>query len=101
MISNDRVKLYLDNMLIDNIYKILPLYEEENIGIEKYVSSLLIELYGFEKMFDIEEVGYVSLLANLEGIKIEISKSSNKKVVKREVFRCMDIVKKLSNKLGD
>ena len=50
-------------------------------------------------MFNVDEVEYVSLVANLEGIKIEITKPSNKKVVKREVFRCMDIVKKLSNKL--
>lgn len=99
MIKRDRIKVYLDTLLTDNIYKILPLYEEENHGLEKYVSSLLIELYGFEKMFNVDEVEYVSLVANLEGIKIEITKPSNKKVVKREVFRCMDIVKKLSNKL--
>lgn len=99
MINRDRVKVYLDTLLTNSIYKILPLYEEEDFGLEKYISSLLIELYGFEKMFKIDEVEYVSLVSNLEGIKIEITKPMNKKVVKREVFRCMDIVKRLSNKL--
>lgn len=100
MINRNRAKVYLDNMLIDNIYKILPLYEEQNVGLEKYISSLLIELYGFEVMFDVQDVEYVSLVANLEGIKIEVMKPMNKKIVKREVFRCMDIIKKLSEKMA-
>lgn len=99
IINRAKIHLYLDSSIVDGIYKILPLYEENNIGLEKYISSLLIELYGFDNVFKTEEIGYISLLATLEGIKIEACKKDNKKIVKREVFKCMEIVKKLSKLL--
>ena len=99
-------------MNVENIYKAELLftelkhlqacekiYEENNVGLEKYISSLLIELYGFDNVFKTDEIGYVSLLATLEGIKIEACKKYNKRTVKREVFKCMEIVKKLSRLL--
>ena len=98
-IHRNMVHLYLDSNIVDGIYKILPLYEENNVGLEKYISSLLIELYGFDNVFKTDEIGYVSLLATLEGIKIEVCKKDNKRTVKREVFKCMEIVKKLSRLL--
>ena len=98
-INRNKIHLYLDSNIVDGIYKILPLYEENSVGLEKYISSLLIELYGFDNVFKTDEIGYVSLLATLEGIKIEACKKDNKRTVKREVFKCMEIVKKLSRLL--
>ena len=97
-INREKITLYLNMNITDGVYKILPLYEESNQGLEKYLSSLLIELYGLDEVFRLEEVEYVSLLATLEGLKFEILKDKNKSVVKREVFKCVRIVKKLSKK---
>ena len=52
-INRNKIHLYLDSNIVDGIYKILPLYEENNVGLEKYISSLLIELYGFDNVFKI------------------------------------------------
>lgn len=93
-INRNKIHLYLDSNIVDGIYKILStIWRKNNVGLEKYISSLLIELYGFDNVFKTDEIGYVSLLATLEGIKIEACKKDNKRTVKREVFKCMEIVK--------
>lgn len=101
MINNkDRLLVYLDT-LINSVFKILPLYEEKNVGIETYVESLLFELYGLDKVIKIENsYEYISLLSTLESIKKEVANSdSEKKVVKREVFKCISIIKNAIGKL--
>ena len=61
--NKDRLPVYLDT-LINSVFKILPLYEEENVGIVTYVESLLFELYGLDKVFDIKDsYEYVSILS--------------------------------------
>src|SRR5690606_24762152 len=101
MIENrDRLIIYFDS-LINSVFKILPLYEEDNIGIESYVESLLFELYGLDKSNDIKDsYEYIALLSNLESVREEVVKSdSEKKVIKREVFKCISIVKNIIVKL--
>jgi len=101
MIENrDRLIIYFDS-LINSVFKILPLYEEDNIGIESYVESLLFELYGLDKSIDIKDsYEYIALLSNLESVREEVVKSdSEKKVIKREVFKCISIVKNIIVKL--
>lgn len=101
MINNkDRLLVYLDT-LINSVFKILPLYEEENVGIETYVESLLFELYGLDKVIKIENsYEYISLLSTLESIKKNITNlDSEKKVIKREVFKCISIIKNVIGKL--
>lgn len=98
--NKDRLPVYLDT-LINSVFKILPLYEEENVGIVTYVESLLFELYGLDKVFDIKDsYEYVSILSILESIKEEIQKEdSEKRVIKREVFKCISIIKSTIGKL--
>lgn len=101
MITNkERLSIYLDN-LINSIFKILPLYEEKNEGIVSYVESLLFEMYGLEKTLPINQsYEYISLLSTIESLKKEIEKrSDNKRVVKREVFKCISIVKNIKDKI--
>lgn len=101
MIENDkRLIIYYDS-LINSVFKILPLYEEKNIGIKTYVESLLFELYGLDKVIKIEDSNeYITLLSTLESVKKEITKNdSEKKVIKREVFKCISIVKNIIGKL--
>jgi len=100
----DKKKLiaYLDST-VSSVFKILPLYEEVNIGIEVYVESLLFELYGLEESVEIEHSPeYVSLINTLESIKREVGNEESKKsVVKREVFKCINIIKHMVDKLKE
>lgn len=98
--DKNRLSVYLD-ILINSVFKILPLYEEKNVGIKTYVESLLFELYGLDKVINIENsYEYISLLSTLESIKKEVDNpDSDKKVIKREVFKCISIIKNAIGKL--
>lgn len=96
------LKNYFDS-LVNNIFKILPLYEEKNQGVSTYVDSLLFEINGLEDLIDIEVSSeYISLINTLKSIKKEIdSNSSEHKVIKREVFKSIGILKNITSKLKD
>lgn len=100
MISKERGVVYLDSSVVNSVFKILPLYEEEDEGLDIYLDTLLRELYGFDKVIDVNHVEYVSLLATLEGLRQEICKKDNKPIVKREVFKSIGVVKQLLDKLS-
>jgi hypothetical protein len=98
--NNEKLATYLE-LVVNGVFKILPLYEEGNVGIETYVESLLFELYGLEESVEIEHsYEYISLLSTLESVKKEIAKESSRKaVIKREVFKCINIIKNMIGKL--
>jgi sulfur relay (sulfurtransferase) DsrF/TusC family protein len=100
--NNERLTTYL-NTVINSVFKILPLYEEENVGLETYIESLLFELYGLDKVVGMEQsYEYVSLLSTLESVKIEVvNEESKKTTVKREVFKCINIIKNMVVKLEE
>lgn len=100
--NNERMVTYL-NTVVNSVYKILPLYEEENVGLEIYIESLLFELYGLDKVVEMERSHeYVSLLSILESVKAEINKEDSKKsTIKREVFKCINIIKSMVAKLEE
>lgn len=103
MIENKEKLITYLNSVVNSVFKILPLYEENNIGIETYVESLLFELYGLDKVVDVKNsYEYISLLSTLESVKVEVArKDSKKSVVKREIFKCINIVKNMVAKLED
>lgn len=75
--------------LVNSIYKVLPMKEEKSKTINTYISSLIYELVGLEKIAD--DTGEIcSLIAILENLIEE----EDLKVVKREVFRAINIVKR-------
>lgn len=86
---------------VNGVYKILPLFEEKNIGIDTYVDSLLFTLYKLDTAVKIDQShDYITVLATLEAVKDEIAKvTANHSVVKREVFKCINIVKNMIDKL--
>lgn len=96
MIHNEkRLEIYLDS-LVDGVFKILPLYEEENVGLGVYVESLLFELYGLDKAVSINDSAYyTSLLSILEHISSIVEEDGNRKVIKRELFKCIRIIKSM------
>ena len=100
--NNEKLVIYLDAS-INSIFKILPLYEEQNLGVHVYIESLLFELYGLDDSVSIENsYEYISLLSNLESIKKEVLREGSKKaVIKREVFKCINIIKNMIIKLEE
>lgn len=103
MINNkEKLTVYL-NSVVNSVFKILPLYEEQNVGVQTYVESLLFELYGLDKSMAIKHsYEYISLLSTLESVKEEVVKDESKKsVIKREVFKCINIIKNMVGKLEE
>lgn len=98
--NNARLIIYL-NTSVNSVFKILPLYEEENVGVEVYIKSLLFELYGLDTVIEIVySYEYLSLLSTLESVKAEVSKiDCEKSTIKREVFKCINIIKNLVTKI--
>lgn len=80
------------------IFKILPLLEEENEGVYRYVDSLLFELYGLQYVINgvKESYNYLSLLCALESILDEIIvQERDLKFIRSEVFRLLGTVEKI------
>lgn len=102
LVNNERLSVYLES-LVNNVFKILPLYEEKNEGVSLYVDSLLSELMNLDNVIEIEaSADYISLLATLSSVKGEILKAdSQKKVIRRELFKSIDIIKTMVTKLEE
>lgn len=100
--DNEKLIVYL-NSKVNSAFKILPLYEEKNVGVKVYIDSLLIELSSLNEVIEVEHGDeYLSLLATLKGVRKEINKEDSKhSVVKRESFKCIDIIKKLVSRLEE
>lgn len=103
MIDDKEMTIKYLNISVNGIFKILPLYEEKNIGIDTYIDSLLFTLYHLNKAILLDfSHEYITVLATLEGVKVEITKEdSNHGVLKREIFKCINIVKNMVSKLEE
>jgi hypothetical protein len=99
-------KISRDSTLFDNylevsknrVFKILPLLEESNEGVNHYVESLLFELYGLQNVVSgvKESHNYLALLCGLESIFNEISvKEKDLKFIRSEIFKLLGLIKKL------
>lgn len=88
---------YLDSA-VDSIFKILPLYEENNETLDDYVDSLILELRGFVSEYgSVGTIEYISIISTLNGIRKIIDEKGNQPKVRREVFKCIDVIKKIRN----
>lgn len=99
-IVDDRViGRYLDSA-VDKIFKILPLYEEKNETLDEYIESLILELRGFVSEYgNVGVTDYISVISTLEGIRSMTKDRGNQPKIKREVFKCIEIIKKVRNML--
>lgn len=96
MIPNELMLRYLERT-VGRLYKILPMKEANEETIHKYLDGLLSELIGIELLEQFtEQPYYVSILGVVSYLSEHIDSCSNKKV-KREVFRAIDLCKKLQD----
>jgi len=86
--------LFLNN-ITNKIFKILPLKEENNVGFEDYVDSVLIQLVGAKSVFlELENnQNYITIINIVSYIK---NNSCSNKQCKREIFKCLNIIKKMT-----
>lgn len=95
-VNSELFNNYLD-ILVNRLFKIIPLYEEHNEGLYVYTQSLLFELYGLiESVEDMnKKPEYVILVSTLESIADSVLFDDTQKIVRRETLKCMDVVKKM------
>lgn len=84
------------SILVNKIYKVLPLKEEHSPTVCKYIESLLNEMTGSSKVISaIRNDGqYMAIIGTLEGL----CKCDDVIVCKREVFKCIRTVEELNLK---
>lgn len=85
------------NYLIGKVWKILPMNDNNDRTLHKYIDSLQRELIGnIHLIEDLRCDGYFITLVN----KIEFlnSEEYTKQVCKTEVFACIDLIKKIMEK---
>lgn len=85
------------NFLIGRVWKILPMSEEGNKNLVKYIESIQRELIGNMNLIeDLKYDGYfITLLNKLEFLANE---QSNHDIKRKEIFECIEIIKKISTK---
>ena len=83
--------------LDDNIFKILPMKEENSLTLKSYLESYQRELIGNKELVDVlvDEPQFITVL-NI--IQFLISEEYTNEVCKKEVFKCIRILQKIKNK---
>lgn len=91
-------KSYLKS-LINKVYKILPMYEEENKNLCSYIQSLERELVGCYRLYDsvCEDAQFLSLIGILRYLH---SEEYNQSVCKQEVFKAIGIIQNIVERTG-
>ena len=79
-------------VLINRIYKILPLFEENMDNFKKYIQTLYVELSGNKDFQEIVQIKY-----KIKGL---VELEANHEMVRRTVFECISILDRLITMLG-
>ena len=92
VLPNEILVDYKDK-ITGKIFKILPMKEENCLTWDIYIESLLYELIGCNEL--VEEFKNNADFLSLLSILKNLSKEDDVKVIRREVFNCLDLIKKL------
>lgn len=84
------------------IFKVLPLFQEENEGLTIYIGSLLYELEGFSERLNEQQNSVLqSIVDILENVYNDsLAPSPDIMIIRREVLNCVSLFKKMFE-LGD
>lgn len=88
---------YLNN-IIGCIYKVLPLKEEKNNYLPDYIDSLLVQLKGAAITYPLlsSNSKYISVI---NSIQYFCNNDFTDSQCKREVFKCIDYIKKIQSEV--
>lgn len=94
---NDQFFINYFNFLINRVFKILPISENEPDTLKDYLDSLILELKGSQDLIlkIKHDASFVSLLAILQYFT---ENECSHKVIKRETFRAINIIQGLQKK---
>jgi hypothetical protein len=85
--------------LIGQFYKVIPIYENEPETLQSYLKSLEIELIGNQSL--INDIRHDANFMKLVGtIQYFIDNQCDHTVYRKEIFKCINIIKKLLQKYG-
>lgn len=91
--------------LKDAIFKILPLYEDENVHLIEYLDSLVhYELVGIKGLLHElpSDKWYLKTVATLMSLQEQVSTNNTTQAqVKREVFKMLHLLEKQLKELGE
>ena len=82
----------------NRVYKILPLIEENNKGVNHYIESLLFELSGLKNTVEgvRNSSNYIQLVSGLNAILQEtVVQTKDYRFIRSEIFRLLGLVDKL------
>ena len=94
-ISDSAMKAYLIQIL-NGIFKILPLKEENSDTLKEYIESLQRELFGLNYLR--EDPKYMKVISTLEYLAQE---DYSHATCKREVFKCIHIIQGICDQYQD
>lgn len=100
--NNQRLASHLKGE-VGNIFKVLPLFEEGNVGVFTYIDSLLKSLFELDSVIKMEYSNdYINILTAIKSAKSEMEQEQSKhKIVRREILKSIDILKKLIEKIEE
>lgn len=79
-------------ILINMIYKLLPIREEKKDW-QNYLNSLIEEIHGFKDLFEeIDEISMIRILAKLQGL-LTLDKEEDFYLYRKTVFECTNLIK--------
>lgn len=83
--------------LINKVYKILPMKEENSETLKSYLDSFLIELIGCQKLFDVlkNEPQFGTIITTITYLA---NKEYSVATCRKEVFKCIHILSRLNEK---
>lgn len=96
-LPNDLLIAYVDG-LIDKIFKLLPLREENSLTLNKYIEGLLREIIGGKEL--IEELKNNQDIISILGILQNLMNENNFESYRSDIFKCINLVKKIKKSLG-
>lgn len=94
-ISEDAMSVYLVHV-VNGIFKILPLKEEESSTLKEYIESLQRELFGLNLLH--EDSRLMKVISTLEYLANE---EYTHAVCKKEVFKCIHIIQGMCDQYRD
>lgn len=103
VISEEQISKYFKS-LVNKVFKILPIIENQEESIATYLDSLGCELNGFKSLLPSvgEDPLFLSLLAIYKWLFDSLSESDSEyKVIRREVFHAISICKKLEGRYAN
>lgn len=99
-ITNPMFANYMNSM-VDRCFKILPLYEERNDGLARYIDSMMYEFSGLQNLIISLKLDadFIMLISTFESLSEDaINFDCDNETIKREVFKCIGIIKRMEEK---